>query len=323
MTHYFLGIDIGGTKSHALVAGNDGRVVGFGECGAGSYEIVGWEGLREALRLVTERAFASAGITKDQVAGVGYGIAGYDWPSELPGHVEAIGSLEIGAPYALVNDTIIGLMAGAADGWGIGVVSGTGSNCWGRDRDGREAHTSGGGEMFAEYAGGGDLVRRAVQMVGKAWSWRGPQTQLCDAFVARSGAQDLDDLLEGLYLGTYTLSSDDAPLVFQVADAGDAVALELVRWAGRELGSLAIGVIRQLAVADVAFDVVQIGSLYKGSPLMTEVMGETVRAVAPQARLVRLSVPPVVGAVMLGMEQAGVDFRPLRETLITTASSGL
>ncbi len=322
MTGYFLGIDIGGTKSHALIADPQGQVVGFGECGAGSYEVVGWEGLHKALNLVTDRALASAGVGKEQLAGVGYGIAGYDWPSELPGHVEAIESLKIAAPYALVNDTIIGLMAGAADGWGAGVVSGTGSNCWGRDREGREAHMSGGGEMFAEYAGGGDLVRRAVQMVGLAWSWRGPQTRLCDAFIARTGAKDLDDLLEGLYVGHYTLSSDDAPLIFQVAAEGDEVALELVRWAGRELGSLAIGVIRQLGIESLAFDVVQIGSLYKGSPLMSEVMGATIAEVAPAARLVRLTVPPVVGAVMLAMEQAELDFRPLRETLIATGASG-
>ncbi len=42
--------------------------------------------------------------------------------------------------------------------------------------------------------------------------------------------------------------------------------------------------------------------------LLTDVMRETIHTVAPGARLVRLTVPPVVGAVMLGMEQAGVDF---------------
>ena len=30
---YFLGIDIGGTKSHALIADEEGRAVGFGQAG--------------------------------------------------------------------------------------------------------------------------------------------------------------------------------------------------------------------------------------------------------------------------------------------------
>ncbi len=105
-----------------------------------------------------------------------------------------------------------------------------------------------------------------------------------------------------------------------MAAAGDSVALEIIRWAGRELASQAIGVIRQLGIEALTFDVVQIGSLYRGSPLLTDVMRETIHTVAPGARLVRLTVPPVVGAVLLGMEQAGVDFRPLRERLIASAA---
>jgi hypothetical protein len=34
-------------------------------------------------------------------------------------------------------------------------------------------------------------------------------------------------------------------------------------------------------------------------------MRDTIHSIAPGAKLVRLNVPPVVGAVLLGMEQAG------------------
>ena len=49
MTHYFLGVDIGATKSHALLADETGQVVGFGLAGPGSYEVVDWEGLQAVL----------------------------------------------------------------------------------------------------------------------------------------------------------------------------------------------------------------------------------------------------------------------------------
>jgi hypothetical protein len=78
-----------------------------------------------------------------------------------------------------------------------------------------------------------------------------------------------------------------------------------VRWAGRELGKLANGVIRQLGFQELEFDVVLVGSMYDGNPLLIETMQDTIHAIAPGARLVRLTVPPVVGAVILGMEQAG------------------
>lgn len=327
MNQYFLGIDVGATKSHALIADAQGRAVGFGVGGAGSHEVIGYDGLRAVLHTIIDAALASAGVATAEIAGAGFGIAGYDWPGDATPHHQVIASLGLSAPYALVNDTIIGLVAGASEGWGVGVVSGTGSNCWGRDRQGhgarqtREGRMTGGGEMFAEYAGGGDLVGKAVQAVALAWGRRGPETRLTEAFLALTGAADALDLLEGLYRGHYTLTSSNAPLVFQVAAEGDAVAQEVILWAGRELGSLAIGVIRQLGFEALDFEVVQIGSLYKGSPAMGETMLATIHEVAPGARAVRLTAPPVVGGVLLGMEQAGVDFPPLRQTLIETTTT--
>lgn len=88
-------------------------------------------------------------------------------------------------------------MAGATEGWGVGVVSGTESNCYGRTLEGREGRVTGGGVMFAEYAGGSDLVNAAVQAVALAWSRRGPATRLTEAFRAHVGATDAEDLREG------------------------------------------------------------------------------------------------------------------------------
>jgi hypothetical protein len=48
-------------------------------------------------------------------------------------------------------------------------------------------------------------------------------------------------------------------------------------------------------------------------------MHEVVRQHAPRARFVHLNAPPVTGAVMLAMEQTGVDFLPLRETILASA----
>jgi hypothetical protein len=77
--------------------------------------------------------------------------------------------------------------------------------------------------------------------------------------------------------------------------------------AGCELGKLANGVIRQLGFQKLEFEVALVGSLYDGNPLLIETMRATIHSIAPGAKLVRLTVPPVVGAVLLGMEQAGLS----------------
>ncbi|MFZ2358966.1 MAG: BadF/BadG/BcrA/BcrD ATPase family protein [Anaerolineae bacterium] len=315
---YFLGIDIGATKSHALIADESGCAVGFGLGGPGNHEVVGYAGLTATLQAVTDQALADAGIRRAQIAGAGFGVAGYDWPSELPPTLEAIATLGLRAPLEVVNDTIIGLAAGAQAGWGVAVIAGTSNNCWGWDAERRIGRVTGNGGMFGEHGGSGELVQEAVSAVAKAWTRRGPPTALTDAFCRLVGASSDADLLEGLSQGWYDIGAAAAPLVFQTAEAGDPVALDVVRWAAVELASLAIGVIRQLHLEQHAFDVVLVGSMYNGGPLLLDPMAAAVQSLAPRARFVRLTVPPVVGAVLLGMQAGGLPAQALRQNLIAS-----
>src|SRR5690349_12508116 len=76
MTRCFLGVDIGATKTHALVADEDGRALGFGQAGPGNYQVVGYPGMTEALNLATAQALAAAGVAAEQLAGAGLGVGG-------------------------------------------------------------------------------------------------------------------------------------------------------------------------------------------------------------------------------------------------------
>lgn len=320
---YFLGVDVGSSKTHALLADEQGQVVGFGQSGAGNHETVGYDGLSRAVQQAAGRALAAAGIGKEQVAGAGFGVAGFDWPVEKEATLAAVATLELNAPVAAVNDALIGLLAGAEAGWGIAVVSGTGCNCrgWDAARQ-REGMVTGGSHYMGEGAGASELVIRAIQAVAHAWTGRGPATKLVPAFLQHTGAADLPDLLFGLTEARFSLPPEVAPLVFEVAASGDQVALEVIQWAGRELGELAKAVIRQLEFERLSFEVVMVGSLFKGGDLLIRPLQETVWTIAPQARFVPLTAPPVTGAVLLAMEQAGL--RPetaVRHKLAKTAAT--
>jgi N-acetylglucosamine kinase-like BadF-type ATPase len=302
-----------------MIADSRGRVLGFGHGGPGNHEVVGYDGLTATLRDITLQALSAAGLQPQDIGGAGFGVAGYDWPCERQPTLEAIAALGLSAPVEAVNDTIIGLLAGAEQGWGIGLVAGTSNNCRGWDRHGREGRVLGNGEAFGENGGAYEIIMRAIQAVGCEWTRRGPATALSQAFVELVGAHDLPDLLEGLSQESYELSASAAPLVFQVAAAGDPVACAVIRWAGEELASLVIGVVRQLDLQAETFDVVQIGSTFRGGPLLLDPLYAAVHAEAPHARFVPLTTPPVVGAVLLGMRVAGLDTARLRGPLIASS----
>lgn len=321
MKGYFLGIDIGSTNSHALIADEHGNALGFGQGGPGNHEVVGYQGLEAVLSDITQQAMDAAGIHKGQLSGAGFGVSGYDWPAERARTLQAVETLNLQAPVEIVNDTLIGLIAGARHGWGVAVVAGTGENCWGRDREGRVGRVTGCGFAMGEYGGAYSVVVKAIQAVSASWSKRGPDTALTQAFLEMTAAQTPKQLLEGLILERYDLDAEAARLVFQVAESGDEVAIQIIKWAGKELGGLANGVIRQLRFEELSFEVVMVGRLFDGGQLLIDPFRNTIHTLAPKAQLVKLNTPPVVGGVLLGMEKVGVEIDAVRKNLIASGRS--
>jgi N-acetylglucosamine kinase-like BadF-type ATPase len=278
---------------------------------------VGYAGLQQALSAAMDQALAAAGVRREQIGGAGFGVGGYDWPSEKPATLQAIQGLGLEAPVEAVNDAVLGILAGSDEGWGIGVISGTGCNCrgWDASRQ-KEGRVVGRSTEAGEGAGSTELMAEVVKALCYEWTLRGPHTELTPALIQYTSAKSLADLLEGYFEGQYDLSGAAAPRVFQVARDGDAVAKRIIHWAGGELGEMTNAVIRQMQFEALEFDVVLIGSMFDGGELLQEPMRQAVWALAPGARFLRLSAPPVTGAVLLGMEAAGYRYTAaVRENL--------
>lgn len=318
MPRYFLGADLGGSKTHVLIADEAGRALGFGRAGPGNHESVGYAGLTAAVRAAAGQALAQAGLRLEHITAAGLGIGGYDWPSQLADHRAALAEAGLTMPLEIVNDAVAGLLAGARAGWGLGLVAGTSCNCWGRDPQGRLGRMIGMGAHVGEYGGAAELVRYAVHAVARAWTRRGPETRLAEVFVAHTQAADVADFLERFSVGALPVTPAAAPLVIEAARAGDAVAAECVAWAGRGLADLALGVVRQLELQASSFEVVLIGSLFQAGEVLLAPLSAALAGGAPGARLVPLEAPPVIGGVVLALQRAGLATGAARERLLET-----
>jgi N-acetylglucosamine kinase-like BadF-type ATPase len=107
--------------------------------------------------------------------------------------------------------------------------------------------------------------------------------------------------------------------VVEAARAGDKAAQDVAAWAGEELGWLAVSVARQIGMQNEEVEIIQSGSVFDAGELITEPMRKLVLEHCPRAKLMRLDGPPVVGAVILGMEQAGFDGYAVRDQIVRTA----
>ncbi len=125
--------------------------------------------------------------------------------------------------------------------------------------------------------------------------------------------------MEGLSNGQYHLFPFLALQVMEAARNGDTAALDVMRWAGEELGWLAVAVARQIEMENEEVEIIQSGSVFDVGELITEPLRQLILKHCPRAKLIRLDGPPVVGAVILGMEQAGFDGYVVRNNMVRTA----
>ncbi len=316
---FFLGIDVGSSKTHALIVDETGRCVGFGKAGGGNHQGVGYDGTEKVLQASFAEALKMSGVEKAHIAGAGFGVAGYDFPSDREEHLKAISALGLACPVEVVNDGVNGLLAGATRGVGVNVTAGSSNNARGRNQSGKEGRIVGNGSSFGEQGGAIEIVQRGLQIVNHAWIKRIPPTALTQIYINAVDAKNEMDLMEGLSSERYHLFPFLAMQVLEAARAGDEAAQKVIHWAGEELGWLAVSVARQIEMENDEVDIIQSGSVFDAGAIITEPMREVVLKHCQHAKLIRLDGPPVVGAVILGMEQVGFDGYAVRENMVRTA----
>ena len=254
------------------------RALGFGESGPGNHEVVGYDGLGLRAAECGVGCTGHGGHARPaRSRAPGFGVAGYDWPSERQPTLDAIRPLGT-CRHRLRSSTTPCRPAGRC----LGRL--------GRGRRGRHRlQLLGAGPHAPRRAGDGPRRGWARAPAPASWSGR-PRARcrargrgaahppgLTQAFIERCGARDADDLLEGLCFRTATAWR---LMLHRSSSRWRARATrwrrEAIAWAGRELGSLAVGVIRQLEFEALEFEVVLVGSLYDGGPMLIEPMRETI-----------------------------------------------
>jgi N-acetylglucosamine kinase-like BadF-type ATPase len=313
-----LGVDGGGTKTAALLADGSGQVVGWGSGGGSNYHIVGLDNMFSSVKQAVDTALK--GNSPDAAC---YCMAAADMPHDFAQIRSRLIQIDLSCPFKIRNDVVSIFRAGSRFPYGVGVVCGTGFNAGGISKSGEEIRLPALGAITGDFADGEHLTFRAIGAAFRAWDGRGEPTLLREALLAALDAPDYETLAESYVRGELTAQRIKAlsPLVFEVSEAGDAVARSLVRELGVELGTSANAILRRLDLTDEDCDVVLGGSVcYGKGELLMNAVNEVVHQLAPAAVVKRLDVPPVAGAVLLAADSMGVA---VDEHFITTLRATL
>lgn len=306
---YFLGMDVGGTKTYALIADEEGRILGFGKAGCGSYEYQGVERAARENRRAVMAALAESKLSISDFSAVGLGVAGADLPEDFEMLEQEIYTPLFGEiRRRLRNDSLAALRGGMRATQGIVIVCGTGSVCAGRNAAGMEARVGGLGPDFGDACTGTGIGREGLRTVWRARDGIVAPTLMTQKFVARSGMADLEGLFRGMYRGTLSHEALEpmARLVFEAAAEGDAAARAILAEGGRYLAAMVNAVARNLGMEGEAFGVIMAGTVFKGEGRdLIDAMQSGIGEECPEAECLRPEFEPVVGALLMAYDEAG------------------
>ena len=310
-------VDGGNSKAEALLVAGDGRLLAAVRSGTVSHQQVGLPGTLAGLSRLAEAASAAAREgtsapidTGPPFAEVGsYCLAGADFPAEVGRLRRAIEGRSLTRRLAIRNDTLAALRAGATRPWGVALICGQGVNGIGVGPTGRTARFDALGDISGDWGGGTSVGWAGLAAAVRAADGRGPRTDLRRRVPAHFGRRSIGAVVHDFYAERLDEGriGDLSPLVFEVAAAGDAVALGIVDRLAEELATMAAALLRRTGQTRLDSEVILAGGVARaGRAELLPGVTRRIKAVAPAATVRVLDAPPVLGAALLGLEDLGL-----------------
>ena len=251
-TALLLGIDGGGTSTVAWLADARGNVLGAGVAGPSNSKAVGVPSALAALEQAIDAAFQSAaeGVRSVDVACLG--LAGFGRPADQRVLREWAEARKVCERLLPVTDGDLVIAAGTPEGWGVGVIAGTGSIAVGRDGDGNSARAGGWGPLIGDEGSAYAVVLAALRRVVRRADGRdarGPEPDsLTTHLLGALGAADIQGIIPALHAPGMDRAriAGLAPAVLSAAAEDEVVVEDVLVPAGRELAALVIAVARAL-----------------------------------------------------------------------------
>ena len=230
MSHLFIGIDGGGTGSRAVVADQNGVVLGRGTSGAANIVTDPEQSTRHILEAV-EAAFKAAQLDLSLYAQSTaiLGLAGANIAS-------ARDAILANMPFAhsdIVSDGLIALQGALGDQDGTVVILGTGSAYI--TRTGENISWRGGwGFQLSDLGSGARLGRSLLQEVLLSYDRIAPSSPLTEHVMTQFGNEPAQ-LVEFSKTARPSAYAAFAPDIFNYADQGDKVALSVIQQAAGDI----------------------------------------------------------------------------------------
>lgn len=302
MSRLLLGVDGGATKTVALVADATGRVMGAGRDGSSDIHAVADP--ESALDRVAAAVRAALSQAADpDFAACAFSLCGADWPEDVELYQSGLQQrLGLERPPLVVNDAIGALRAGTPDGVGVSLVLGTGGAIGARAADGTTWFSG----MRLEPSGAGELGHRAYWLMLRGEYGAGPVPAFQPDALTALGVASVEEMVHAVTacggLGDQVLARL-APVLLEAGHRGDPTARAIVTEHAELMAGYVRTASRRVGHPPTGVTLVVTGGVLRHH--CTDLVDRLGMAL-PDFHLVRASVEPVYGALLLAADAAGL-----------------
>lgn len=297
-----IGFDGGGTSSRAVVIQHevaDGtiEVLGRGAAGSSNHYSVGAEGARAHLKQAMDAALAEANVLREQIAGIGFGLAGACSAKEKSDLREVLAPLCGSTPFVVDEDAPVAQSGAFAGGPGAICIAGTGANCFGVNENGEVARADGLGPLLGDRGAGYRIGEAALRAICAAHDGATSRTSLYAPCLAQLEVASVDELVQLVYRPDFTRDRIAAlfPIVLEAAENGDATAQQLLADSGCELAHTTRAVLEKLNIKSVAL----LGGVFENAAPVRESFARHLSAAIADVKIVSARYDAAVGAALL------------------------
>lgn len=303
-----VGVDGGGSKTRAVVAGSDGRLLGAADAPGSAVRADGVAHSADVISACVRAALRAAGHDDLQPAALLAGVAGVGREGERAALADALEERRIARSVEVTTDAAIALDDAFGDGPGVLLIAGTGSIAYGRAPDGRFERCGGWGPILGDEGGGAWIGRRALNVAAAAADGREPETALLPALLTALDGDRPAALIGWAGRATPADFATLAPIVFRVAADGDLRANSLLALGVEELVLHVRTLARTLFVDERAAVPVAFagGLLVRGAPLRRR-LEHRLRTAVPGAQIRPTDVDPARGALRGALRLIGIE----------------
>lgn len=292
-----IGIDGGGTTTRAVVVDENFQVLGRGEAGSSNHYSLGIERAVNNVAYAVEAAIEQAKINSQQILGWGAGLAGACTQTEQQTIQNELQRF-VRDKKLVVDEDAAAAQAGAfGGGYGVVCIAGTGANCYGRNTEGKRARADGLGPLLGDRGSGYRIGEAALRAACAAFDQSGPETSLLSACLTQLEVSSVDEMVQLVYRPDFSKDKVAAlfPRVLECAAQDDSEARDILQWAGKELASSTLAVLKSLNLAAVA----PTGGILSCDTPVRQSFEKNLRAALPHIQIQEPMYDAAIGAALL------------------------